>query len=53
MIYHARHQHCHVPGKLNGYHEAVRAQVAAALDMTIAELRTRMLATTASRSATR
>ena len=24
MIYHARHQHCHVPGKLNGYQRRSR-----------------------------
>ena len=34
-----------MPGKLDGYHEAVRAQVAAAPNMTIAELRAWMLAT--------
>ena len=35
----ARPQRCHVPPKLGGLHEAIRAEVAARPDVTIAELR--------------
>jgi transposase len=35
----ARPQRCHVPGKLDLHHDEIRARVAAAPDMTIAELR--------------
>ena len=35
----ARPQRCHVPPKLAGLHEAIRAEVAARPDVTIAELR--------------
>jgi transposase len=41
----ARPQHCHVPGKLDGYHAEIRAQVAAVPDITILELRAWVLAT--------
>jgi transposase len=35
----ARPQRCHVPGKLDAYHDELRAQVTAVPDMTIGELR--------------
>ena len=35
----ARPQCCHVPGKLDGYHDELRTQVAAVPDITIGELR--------------
>lgn len=38
----ARPQRCQVAGKLDAYHAAIRAEVAAEPDMTIAELRERM-----------
>ena len=41
----ARRQCCHVPGKLDAHHEAIRARIAAVPDMTIGELRAWMLAT--------
>ena len=41
----ARAQRCHVRGKLDAYHAALRAQVAAVPDMTIAELRAWLLET--------
>jgi transposase len=40
-----RRQCCHVAGKLDAYHEAIRTRVAAVPDMTIGELRAWMLAT--------
>jgi len=35
----ARPQRCHVPPKLSGLHDAIRAEVASRLDATLAELR--------------